>query len=112
LTPAGLKPQDLLDSANASRFTPLYKQYLARAQDHLTAGWKYTNQLPRRQVRVRLACAWPILIGDQTLRKLSGANVLDGTQRVKITRSEIRHILFRSLYLYPFQNAWRRQYKE
>lgn len=107
----GLAPEDLLDSANTPRFETLYKGYLSLTKEHLEAGWKYTIQLPRNQRRVRLACAWPILIGIKTLDKLERENVLDGSRRVKISRAEIRSILFKSLYLYPFARKWESQFK-
>jgi len=103
-------PEDLLDPANTPRFEKLYKSYLSLAKEHLAAGWKYTTMLPHNQRRVRLACAWPILIGIKTLDKLERENVLDGSRRVKISRAEIRSILLRSLYLYPFSRAWERQF--
>ena len=61
LNQIGLKPADLLDPQTERRLRPLYDEYLARAQAHLSAGWAYTNALPSGQVRGRLACAWPVL---------------------------------------------------
>src|SRR5688572_14947316 len=62
LSPLGLSPADLLSPTNEPRLRPLYDSLLDLAQAHLTAGWRYTNIIPRGQWRVRLACAWPILI--------------------------------------------------
>jgi farnesyl-diphosphate farnesyltransferase len=108
LPAAGLRPEDLLLPANEPRFRPLYHTYLDRAKAHLLAGWAYTNALPRRAVRVRLACAWPILIGLETLRLLRGANALEPAQRVKVSRSEIRRLIWRSVLYLPWPAAWRR----
>ena len=47
-----------------------FREHLDKAEAHLAAGWRYTNTLPFGQFRVRLACAWPILIGVKTLEKL------------------------------------------
>jgi farnesyl-diphosphate farnesyltransferase len=110
LAAAGLSPADLLSSGIHERFRPLYDQWLAGATAHLVAGWDYTNALPYGQVRVRLACAWPILIGVRTLRKLRRENVLDNSRRVKVTRPEIRALIGRSILLYPWPSAWRRQF--
>jgi farnesyl-diphosphate farnesyltransferase len=107
LAAAGLQPADLLEPANTPRLRPLYDEYLARAEAYLQAGWTYTNTLPRRCVRVRLACAWPILIGMDTLRLLRSANPLDPAQRVKVSRRRVRQILLRSLLRYPSARAWR-----
>jgi farnesyl-diphosphate farnesyltransferase len=108
LLAAELNPRDLLDAANMPRLRRLYDRYLNLAHEHLAAGWRYTNALPRCQVRVRLACAWPILIGVKTLSRLRSANVLDGTRPVKIRRPEVRALLLRSLLAYPLRHTWER----
>jgi farnesyl-diphosphate farnesyltransferase len=90
------------------RFQPLYDSYLRQAEDHLSAGWQYTIALPFRFVRVRLACAWPLLIGISTLRELRFANVLDETRRIKISHSEIRRLILRSVLSYATPSVWDR----
>ncbi len=107
LTAAGLCPADLLQPANETRFRPLYGGHLDLAESHLEAGWRYTNDIPWTQVRVRLACAWPILIGLETLRRLRSENVLDPQRRVKISRAEVRRLICKSLLYYPWPGAWR-----
>jgi farnesyl-diphosphate farnesyltransferase len=102
----GLQPADLLAAANEARFRPLYERYLALAESHLAAGWNYTNTIPRNQVRLRLACAWPILIGLRTIEQLRVENILIPERRVKVSRAEVRNILLRSLWNYPFRSAW------
>lgn len=108
LSSVGLSPADLLQPRHESRLRPLYNGYIERAEKHLMAGWAYTNTLPWRCFRVRLACAWPILIGLQTLKGLRGANMLDPEQRVKISRRDLRGWIWRSVLYYPVPEAWRR----
>lgn len=110
LADVNLQPADLLKPASDARLRPLYREYLDRAWEHLAAGWAYTNALPRGQVRVRLACAWPILIGARTLEQLRLANMLDASRRVKVSRAEVRQIVLRSVWLYPRRGAWLRQF--
>lgn len=110
LVASGLSPKDLLDPANEPKFRPLYARHLAVAEGHLAAGWTYTNTLPRRCVRVRLACAWPALIGAATLTRLNTANVLNPAERIKISRSEVKKLMFKSVIFYPLPPAWRRLY--
>lgn len=102
----GLRPSDLLDARNESRFRGLYVSYLAQAEEHLEAGWAYTNHLPRGHIRVRLACAWPILIGIKTITKLRISPVLLSEKPVKISRKEVRSILFQTLIQYPWPRRW------
>jgi farnesyl-diphosphate farnesyltransferase len=108
LVAAGLQPVDLLQPVNHYKFRPLYHRYLDLAEAHLAAGWSYTNTIPRGQVRVRLACAWPILIGRETLALLRTANVLDPNQRIKVDRAEVRRIFLRTVLRYPRAQAWSR----
>jgi len=111
LAEAGLSASDLLLADTMKSFRPLYDSYLDRAEDHLTAGWAYTNSLPRHQRRLRLACAWPILIGAATLRKLRVENALDAGRRIKISRSEVRRLMVRSILLYPWTGRWEKQFE-
>jgi farnesyl-diphosphate farnesyltransferase len=108
LAGCGLAPRDLLDSANELKFRPVYDAWLATAEGHLGAGWDYTNALPRRCVRVRLACAWPILIGMKTAALLQTGRVLDPARKLKISRREVRRLMWQSLVRYPWDRAWRR----
>ena len=108
LDQAGLMPSVLLSPVNESRFRPLYHHHLDVAESHLQAGWAYTNALPRGQVRVRLACAWPILIGVRTIKRLRAATVLELRQGVKISRGKVRGIILRSVLAYPLPGAWRK----
>ena len=110
LDEAKLLPEVLLSPANEQKFLPLFREHLDKAEAHLAAGWRYTNTLPFGQFRVRLACAWPILLGIKTIEKLRAANVIELSQRVKVSRGEVRLIIFHSLVRCPFPSAWRNLY--
>ncbi len=112
LSAAGLAPKDLLELRNEERFRGLYGRYLEQAEGHLAAGWAYTNALPKGCARVRLACAWPILIGMKTLAKLRTGKVLDPQQRIKISRPEVKGLILRTLLWYPWPPAWRRLFSQ
>jgi len=105
LRSAGLVPGDLLVPANASRLRPLYQRELDLAGAHLAAGWTYTQALPRGQVRVRLACAWPVLIGVRTLALLRETNPL-AEKRVKVSRREVRQILLGTVWRCAWPRGW------
>jgi len=108
LQECGLEPEALLHAEEMGRFRPLYASYLEQARDALAAGWSYTNSLPQNEMRVRLACAWPALIGVRTLAQLRAGNVLDDRRRIKVSRGEVRRIVVRSLICYPNRRAWNR----
>jgi farnesyl-diphosphate farnesyltransferase len=108
LAPLGLSVVDLQQPASEPRLRPVYDRYLDRAADYLAAGWSYTDSLPWKAARVRLACAWPVLIGMQTIARLRHFPVLDPRQRVKISRRELRRIMLQTVLRYPWPAAWRR----
>jgi farnesyl-diphosphate farnesyltransferase len=110
LDAARLFPEILLSPAAAANFLPLFHEYLDKAEAHLAAGWRYTNSLPFAQVRVRLACAWPVLLGMKTIAKLRAANVTELKRRVKVSRGEVRGVLLRSILAYPLPGVWRNQF--
>ncbi len=94
LASSGLKPEDLLDSSCEKKFRPLYRSLLLEAGRHLDQGWRYTMLVPRTQLRVRLACMWPILIGIRTLQRLSvSPDILNPERIVKVSRPEVYRIM-------------------
>ena len=108
LEAVGIKVLELLQPATETKVRPLYDSYLDKAGAGLRTGWDYTNRLPRNCMRVRLACAWPLLIGRQTLDRLRNANPLDASVRVKVPRRTVRSLILRSILYYPFPTRWRR----
>ena len=100
-----LKPDNLSDQQEG--LSEIFQEHIAQAKDHLHAGWGYTNQLPWTWIRVRLACAWPILLGFKTLDQLPLKNPTDGTKRAKVTRREVKRIILKSIFAYPFPSLWK-----
>lgn len=90
LNEAGLKPADLLDAGSLPQFQPILSRLLSLALEHLDQGWLYTMAIPRRELRLRLACAWPILFALKTLQRISAsARLLDPAVTLKMTRMEV-----------------------
>ena len=107
LASVGLRPIDLLDPANGPRLQPLYDRWLDAALAHLAAGWDYACALPRGQFRVRMACAWPVLIGARTILRLRFGNPLEVAPRAQVSQRETRGILVRAVLASVSQRAWR-----
>jgi len=93
----GLSPEDLLDHAAMDPFRLLYEDYLDKAGVQLEAGRAYIMALPRRHVRVRLACLWPLMIGRKTIELLRAGNVLNSNLSIKVSRSDLTWIMLSSL---------------
>lgn len=111
LAAAGIKPHDLLgdvpggptpssissSQGTVERFLSIHTKYLDLALAHLEAGWRYTMSVPASLPRLRLACAWPILIGLKTIAKLrSNPDVLNPDRRIKISRGEVYRMIART----------------
>ena len=94
LESVGLEPKDLLDKTNMSKFSPILQKLVGITLTHLDQGWLYTLSIPRWEIRLRLACMWPILIALRTLHLLITCdNMLDPVQSPKISRFEVYRIV-------------------
>lgn len=94
---AGLEPRDLLDTRTMAGFSPVLHTLVQTALAHLDQGWLYATSIPRRDVRLRLACMWPILIALKTLHLLTTCdNLLDPARKLKISRFEVYRIIVAS----------------
>lgn len=101
-----LAPTDLLDPQAIERVRPLLQDLLRLTLTHYREGWNYTMAIPRREVRLRLACAWPLLIGLKTLALVAESeNLLDPAAGVKIPRADVYRILLRSTILVGWNRA-------
>ena len=97
LAALGLAPADLLGADGARRARPLVHELIGIAVAHYDAAWMYTLDIPRAEIRMRLACAWPLLIGLATLAALSRhPDPIGAPTPVKISRAAVRGILARS----------------
>jgi len=94
LADAGLKPRDLLDSANLSRFRPVLARLVTLATGHLDQGWLYTMAIPRVEMRLRLSCMWPILSAGESLKLiLHSPDLLNPNGKIKIPRRRVYTIM-------------------
>jgi farnesyl-diphosphate farnesyltransferase len=97
LAARGLVPGDLLQPRAMARLRPLIDDLLAGTLADYREAWEYTRDIPRREIRLRLACAWPMLIGLRTLALIRQADdLLDPAVTVKVSRVAVYRILVRS----------------
>jgi farnesyl-diphosphate farnesyltransferase len=94
LEEVGLEPYDLLKQSNGVALRPVLQKLIGVALDHLDQGWLYMIAIPRREIRLRLACMWPLLFAGETLRRLAAsADLLNPAVDVKISRGQVYRIL-------------------
>jgi farnesyl-diphosphate farnesyltransferase len=111
LSALGVLPEDLLQTKTLARIRPLLDALLNETLAFYQDGWAYTLAIPSQEWRLRLACAWPLLIGVATLALVKHEQrLLDPTVRVKISRLQVYRILFRSLVAVRSNHALDRYY--
>ena len=94
LTAAGLTPADLLDPSNADRARPVLTRNLRLTLDHYRYAEEYLLALPRRCPRLRLAVAWPLLMGLATIVRLARNPAwLDPGKRTRVSRGWVYRMM-------------------
>ena len=80
-----------LVKTNPELARPLFLEWHGRAGHYLRSAWAYVDSI--RPIRVRFACALPVLIGARTLNKLDGPSVIGA----KISRLEVYWLMIVAL---------------
>jgi farnesyl-diphosphate farnesyltransferase len=55
----------------------------------------YVDAIPKSELRLRLACTWPLLLADETLQALRSHKTPLG-RRIKVSRTRVYELLLRS----------------
>lgn len=100
LAELGLRPRDLLDAANSRRARPALAKGIRAALRYFEAAEAYLLSIPRRCLRLRLAAAWPLLMGLATLNALArNPNWLEPTSRARVSRRWVYGMMAKSVPL-------------
>jgi farnesyl-diphosphate farnesyltransferase len=103
-------PKDLFTADGALRARPLLGRLMDAALAHYAVAWDYTLAIPRAEVRMRLACAWPLLIGLGTLAEVAAhPSPLAARAPIKMSRAAVRTLLARSIVAVWSDRALRRE---
>ncbi len=98
LAAAGLVPEDLLDPENEGPARSVLAEWMRTALGHFDAAERYLLAVPRRSVRLRLACLWPLLLGLATLARLARSpSWLDPDSTAKVSRRWVYRMMALSL---------------
>jgi farnesyl-diphosphate farnesyltransferase len=90
---------DLSNPSALRRIRPLIRTLIWYTLDHLDRAYDYIVRLPRRPLRLRLSCMWPLLFAVQTLRMVyQSAELLHPEMPVKISRRVVYRTMFWSLW--------------
>jgi farnesyl-diphosphate farnesyltransferase len=98
LSELGLNPSDLLNADNSDKARPALVDGINLALDHYAAAKQYILAIPRRNLRLRLAALWPVVIGLGTLAQLAdNRQWLSPDSISKVTRGWIYKVLLFSM---------------
>ena len=90
----GISPEDLMSPETADRARPVLVDHIRLTLDHYRSAESYLYAIPRRCVRLRLAAAWPLLIGLGTLEVLAkNSRWLDSNFPSKVNRGWVYRML-------------------
>ena len=91
---AGVRPEELLDPAQARKARIVMDSLISKAKSHLNDALAYCTALPRSQYRIRLFCLTPLYFAVRTLALAErDPHLLDPHHKVKITRGEVYRTL-------------------
>ena len=107
----GLQAHDLLDPTLLPQVRPLITRLIDYTLERLDHASCYVRLLPRRALRVRLSCMWPLLFAVQTLEEVCRSEgLLSHQERVKISRQAVYGTILRSLWCLVFPIRFPRYY--
>ncbi len=90
----GVSGKDLLEAKNSEAARSALAWGISRALDHYKVAAEYLQAIPKRHYRLRLAVAWPLLMGLGTLGELTkNKEWLDGTYRSKVSRGWVYRMM-------------------
>ena len=94
LKTARLSPNDILQPESWKSFQLILNTLIQQAAEYLDQGWEYTTAIPRSEIRLRLACMWPILLGGETLKLVRNSpSVLNPNCQIKISRGCVYKVI-------------------
>ena len=109
LAETGLRPRDLLYPANSQFARRALVRGVRATLDHFESAEAYMLSIPRRCLRLRLATAWPLLMGLGTLEEVAkNRRWLDPEIRSKVSRNWVYAMAGKSVALSISNAAMRR----
>ena len=90
----GVSGEDLLEAKNSDAARPALIWGITQALDHYEAAEEYLQAIPKRYYRLRLAVAWPLLMGLGTLAELAkNIEWLDPGRKSKVSRGWVYRMM-------------------
>lgn len=108
-----LAPEGLLDPRHRVQARKVRDELVKQAARALDAALTFTLMIPRRAVRLRLFCLWPLFLAASTLQRVTQDDGLfEPGRRVRIGRDEVRRCLGLTTLLVCSDGGLRRLYAQ
>jgi farnesyl-diphosphate farnesyltransferase len=102
---------DLRQPGAQERMQPILHRLVRDTLEHLDQAREYMGLLPRRPVRLRLSCMWPLLFALQTLEVIcTSTTLLEPDANVKISRQAVYRTMLNSLWCLLSRRGFERYY--
>ncbi len=93
----GVRPCELWEEDHRQAASQVLLDLVRLADREVRAAQAYILDLPWYRFRLRLFCLWPLLMSQDTLSLLAGDPAAALAGRVKITRPQVRRILWTTM---------------
>jgi len=96
----------------AEAFLNVQKRLIRLAASYLDEALQYTLDIPRTLFRYRLFCLWPLFMAVETLARLYGERSVFSGQVLKISRHDVKRIVFNTSLAVMSNTALTRMYRK
>jgi farnesyl-diphosphate farnesyltransferase len=110
-TEEGIDPLRDSFTDKAEAFLNVQKRVIRLAAGYLDEALQYTLDIPRTLFRYRLFCLWPLFMAAETLAKLYGERSVFSGQVLKISRQDVKRIVFNTSLAVMSNTALTRMYR-
>jgi farnesyl-diphosphate farnesyltransferase len=92
----GVSAATLLDPAHRASWVGVVSELVSVALSACDAAVEFSILLPRRHVRLRLFCLWPLFLALRTLDAVLAGVPSDSPERPRVPRRQVRRCLLRA----------------
>lgn len=96
----GLTVEDFHSGVSIEKNLQILEKLLLKTHGHLNDALTFTLAIPRRKLRLRLFCIWPLWMAMETVAVLlNNPSLLTSSAPVKISRSTVKKILRKTPFI-------------
>lgn len=102
----GLALDDFFKTPHQDQALLALNELILKTVEYLDEALRYTLMLPRKAMRIRLFCLWPLLFAIETLSvAYNNRNLVTGQKPIKISRRTISLVMYTTTLLF-WNDSW------